>query len=187
MKRFGFNQSQLINSKNSMLTYLRGFISKEVAAKRDNKPEWKTCYWRDGYTPMTWCFTLYLLPQQKLVAIMAFTYKENKPGVKKGRNTVRLTESELKEIIAECVRTVLNEHEYKPVSHNKEITLNNGVKVKSLITLSDGAGIYEIWEDDGCYVCCDMNYYRNNEDYQPMYIFPELLSALKDLPDLPLR
>lgn len=123
MKRFGFNQGQLINSKNSMLTYLRGFISKEVAAKRDNKPEWRTCYWRDGYTPMTWCFTLYLLPQQKLVAIMAFTYKENKPGVKESRNTVRLTESELKEIIAESVKTVLKEMEEKTV---EEYTVING-------------------------------------------------------------
>ena len=111
----------------------------------------------------------------------------NKQDTNMSKKVVWLTESELKEIIAECVRTVLNEHEYKPISRNKEITLNNGVKVKSLVTLSDGAGVYEIWEDDGCYVCCDMNYYRNNEDYQPMYIFPELLKALKDLPNLPLR
>lgn len=104
------------------------------------------------------------------------------------RNTIRLTESKIRKIVEESVRNILNEyHEYKPVSRNKEITLNNGVKVKSLVTLSDGAGVYEIWEDDGCYVCCDMNYYRNNDDYQPMYIFPELLKALKDLPSLPLR
>lgn len=109
MKRFGFNQSQLINSKNSMLTYLRGFISKAVAAKRDNKPEWRTCYWRDGYTPMTWCFTLYLLPQQKLVTIMAFTYKENKPGVKENRRVVRLTESKIRKIVEESMRVILKE------------------------------------------------------------------------------
>lgn len=104
------------------------------------------------------------------------------------RNVIRLTESMLKAMVVESLMNILNEyHEYKPVSRNKEITLNNGVKVKSLVTLSDGAGVYEIWEDDGCYVCCDMNYYRNNDDYHPMYIFPELLKALKDLPSLPLR
>ena len=110
------------------------------------------------------------------------------PSLTEDKNVIRLTESMLKSMIAESLMNILNEyHEYKPVSRNKEITLNNGVKVKSIVTLSDGAGVYEIWEDDGCYVCCDMNYYRNNDDYQPMYIFPELLKALKKLPNLPLQ
>ena len=109
MKRSGFNQNQLVNSKNAMLNFLRRFINKEIAEKKDDKPEWRTCYWSDGYTPMTWCFTLYLLPQQKIVAIMAFTCKENKPGVKEGRNTVRLTEGELIEVISDGVKMVLKE------------------------------------------------------------------------------
>ena len=191
MKQFGVDKNQLINSKNTMLNYLRGFINRVLANKRNLEPEWKTCSWRDGYTPMTWYFTLYFLPQHRLVVIMAFYSKESKPGVKENRMVVRLTESKIREIVEESVRGILKEveegHEWKPVAHNREVILNNGVKVKSLVTLSDSAGIYEIWEDDGCYVCCDMNYYRNNEDYHPMYIFPELLSALKDLPDLPLR
>lgn len=123
MKRSGFNQNQLVNSKNAMLNFLRRFINKEIAEKKDGNPEWRTCYWSDGYTPMTWCFTLYLLPQQKIVAIMAFTCKENKPGVKEGRNTVRLTEGELIEVISDGVKMVLKEVSKKTVG---EYTVING-------------------------------------------------------------
>lgn len=109
MKQFGVEKNQLINSKNTMLNYLRGFINRVLANKRNLEPEWKTCSWRDGYTPMTWYFTLYFLPQHRLVVIMAFYSKESKPGVKENRMVVRLTESKIREIVEESVRGILKE------------------------------------------------------------------------------
>ena len=81
---------------------------------------------------------------------------------------------------------VLKESQYKPIAHNKTINLPNSVEVESLVTLSDGAGRFDIYEDDGCYVVRDRNL-DGDKDYHPWYIFPELLSALKNLPNLPLR
>ena len=187
MKQQGFNKNNLIKSKNAMLRFVNGFINREISGKTDDEPVWRTCYWRDGYTPMTWYFTFYILPQQNLVLIVSFYSQEGSPNVNENRQVIRLNESQLRGMIEKHLNRILNEY-YKPVEHNKEITLNNGAKVKSLVTLEDkGGGVYEIWEDDGCYVCCDMNYYRNNDDYHPMYIFPELLKALKDLPSLPIQ
>lgn len=109
MKQFGFDKNKLINSKNTMLNYLRGFINRELENKRNLEPEWKTCFWRDGYTPMTWYFTLYFLPQHRLVVIMAFYAKESKPGVKENREVVRLTESKIRKIVEESVKGILKE------------------------------------------------------------------------------
>ena len=109
MKRFGLNRNQLINSKNSMLNNLKGFINRELFTKRDLNPEWRTFSWRDGYTPMTWYFKLYLHPQQQIVAIISFYGQEDESKVRENRRVVRITESELKEIIAESVKTVLKE------------------------------------------------------------------------------
>lgn len=109
MKQFGFDKNKLINSKNTMLNYLRGFINRELENKRNLEPEWKTCFWRDGYTPMTWYFTLYFLPQHRLVVIMAFYAKESKPGVKENRRIVRLTESKIRKIVEKSVRGILKE------------------------------------------------------------------------------
>lgn len=72
---------------------------------------------------------------------------------------------------------------YKPVGYDKTVTLDNGRKVKTLVTISDGAGRYDIGEDDGCYVI----YKDRQHSDDAMYIFPELHKELKRLPELPLR
>ena len=71
---------------------------------------------------------------------------------------------------------------YLPIGYDKEIVLDSGNKIKSLVTISDGAGRYDIGEDDGCYVV-----YKDKQNKNPMYIFPELHRELKKLPNLPLR
>lgn len=77
----------------------------------------------------------------------------------------------------------LFESMYKPVGYEEMVTMDNGTKVKSLVTISDGAGRYDIGEDDGCYVIYKDR--QHNEDV--MYIFPELHRELKKLPNLPLH
>lgn len=47
--------------------------------------------------------------------------------------------------------SVMESKGYQPIAHNKTVTLDNGTRRKSLVTLSDGAGRYDIGEDDGCY------------------------------------
>ena len=102
--------------------------------------------------------------------------------------TIRITESEIKDMVRESVELILSEgHIYKPVAYNKTITLNNGVKQKALVTLSDGAGAYHIGIDDGCYVIHQENEDGTMQDESTMYIFPELHKALKNLPNLPLH
>ena len=118
--------------------------------------------------------------------IIAWNNTSNMPPKKltKSTDTIKLRESDLRMMVKECVSRIINESEYKPVTHNKTIKLDNGVEVKSLVTLSDGAGMYDIYEDDGCYVVWNRKYKGENNHW---YIFPELLSALKKLPNLPLR
>lgn len=101
-------------------------------------------------------------------------------------HSILLTESAFSDIINECVRQVLTElTPYKPVAHNKTITLDNGVKTKSLVTLSNGiGGKYEIYEDDGCYAIWHRGWKGKNNHW---HIFPELHDALKKLPTLPLH
>lgn len=100
-------------------------------------------------------------------------------------NSIKLTKPAFHGIINECVRQVLTEvTPYKPVAHNRTITLDNGVKTKSLVTLSNGfGGKYEIYENDGCYVIWDRGWKGESNHW---HIFPELHDALKKLPTLPL-
>ena len=120
----------------------------------------------------------------KPTAFRSTMTKNKKAYTRKEKHKVQLGESDLRKIVKECVSRIINESEYKPVTHNKTIKLDNGVEVKSLVTLSDGAGKYDIYEDDGCYVVWNRKYKGENNHW---YIFPELLSALKKLPNLPLR
>lgn len=109
-------------------------------------------------------------------------YSDTNESIKSTK--IRLTENQLRSIIKESVTRILKESQYKPVAYNKTIKLDNGVKVESLVTLSDGAGKYDIYEDDGCYVVWNRKYKGENNHW---YIFPELLSVLKKLPNLPIR
>lgn len=101
-----------------------------------------------------------------------------------GQNrTIRITESEIRDMVRGSVKRILFEGQiYEPIAYGKQITLDNGVTTKSIVTLSDGAGRYDIGEDDSCYVI-----YQDRKAKGAMYIFPELFKALKNLPDLPLH
>ena len=120
------------------------------------------------------------------VAIPSTSTNYGADYISESKRIIRLNESDIRKMVCECVRMVLSETAYKPIAHNKTIKLPNGVEVESLITLSDGAGRFDIYEDDGCYVVRDRNL-DGDKDSHPWYIFPELLSALKKLPNLPLR
>lgn len=110
---------------------------------------------------------------------------------RKQQNPMVLKELKMKEIVQEVVRKVLSENvemlsegsPYVPIAHNKKLTLPNGVVTTSLVTLSDGAGRYDICEDDSSYVI----YQNKNKLNNPIYICPELHMALKKLPNLPLH
>ena len=80
----------------------------------------------------------------------------------------------------------VNESVYEVISTNKDITTKNGIRLHSLITLSDGAGRYDIVEDDGCYAIFQ-NKTFDRETGHTYHICPELHKALKSLPDLPLH
>ena len=123
MKQQGFNKNNLIKSKNAMLRFVNGFINRAISGKTDDEPVWRTCYWRDGYTPMTWYFTFYVLPQQDLVLIVSFYSQEGSPNVNENRQVVRLNESQLRRMIEECLICVLTENNKKTVG---EYTVING-------------------------------------------------------------
>ena len=109
MKRFGLDRNRLISSKNSMLNNLKAFINRELFAKSDLNPEWRTFSWRDGYTPMTWYFKLYLHPQQQIVAIISFYGQEDESKVRENRRVVRITEAKIRKIVEESVKGILKE------------------------------------------------------------------------------
>lgn len=72
-----------------------------------------------------------------------------------------------------------------PISHNTEITLDNGFKTTSLVCISNGVSTFHIGEDDHCY-----KMYKEDENgvcsaYETSYIFPEMFNELKKLPNLP--
>lgn len=98
----------------------------------------------------------------------------------RNNTVIPLNENDLRQIIAETLHKVIPM--YVPIKHNSILTLDTGSKTKSLVTISDGAGRYDIGEDDGCYVI-----YKNRKKLEPMYIFPELHKELKRLPELPLN
>ncbi len=84
-------------------------------------------------------------------------------------------------------KQLLQETALLPISHNTEITLDNGVNTTSLVCISDGVSIFHIGEDDHCY-----KMYKENSDgtcsaYETSYIFPEMFNELKKLPNLPLH
>lgn len=125
MKQQGFNKNNLIKSKNAMLRFVNGFINREISGKTDDEPVWRTCYWRDGYTPMTWYFTFYILPQQDLVLIVSFYSQEGSPNVNENRQVVRLNESQLRGMIEKHLKKVLNEMR-EPVGKIGEFEIIDG-------------------------------------------------------------
>ena len=150
MKHEGhYSQPAFIRNKKNMLQYLRGFINKAVVTNDNKTPKRYYCSWRDGQTPMTWIFYFVVLPQQDMTVIYGLTPKrsveipdrqirEDKDVNKilslmdrMGMQTQNTSEQYLSHLL---------EEEYKPTAYNKTIELSNDVKVKSLVTLTDGAG-----------------------------------------------
>lgn len=125
MKQQGFNKNNLIKSKNAMLRFVNGFINRAISGKTDDEPVWRTCYWRDGYTPMTWYFTFYILPQQNLVLIVSFYSQEGSPNVNENRQVIRLNESQLRGMIEKHLKKILNEMR-EPVGKIGEFEIIDG-------------------------------------------------------------
>lgn len=173
MKQFGFDKNKLINSKNTMLNYLRGFINRELENKRNLEPEWKTCFWRDGYTPMTWYFTLYFLPQHRLVVIMAFYAKESKPGVKENREVVRLTESKIRKIVEKSVRGILKEL-YEPVYYLGNYMVINGLWESKT---SDSLKEFGTYNDIRMYFSNENTYCLLRRENNGTFFFAEIIPA----------
>ena len=70
---------------------------------------------------------------------------------------------------------------YKQITIDKEITLENGSKVKPIATLADDhGGRCQILVDDHCYVLCLLN--GTGEYCYTPYIFREAFEVLKTLP-----
>lgn len=103
MKQAGYNRDNLIMQKDRMLSFLNGQIDRAISSNTNNQPMTHTCYWMDKYTPVTWYFTFYVLPQQNLVVVMQFYSKENGKSVNEGRQVIRLDKAGLKEMIAEML------------------------------------------------------------------------------------
>lgn len=125
MKQTGYNRDNLIMQKDRMLSSLNGQINRAIRNNTNNQPMTHTCYWMDKYTPVTWYFTFYVLPQQNLVVVMQFYSKENGKSVNEGRQVIRLDETGLKEMIAESLREALNEI-FEPVGKIDEFEIIDG-------------------------------------------------------------
>ena len=106
-------------------------------------------------------------------------------------NRIKLTETELKGIIAESVKQViktLNESEvdnsYKPVGGGHKFTDKNGTKWTSVMTIKAPSGqMCHFVEDDHCYLLFnDDGEGKNCSDIK--WIFPEAFETLKSLPPL---
>ncbi len=107
------------------------------------------------------------------------------PESKRYKTTkIRLTESQFKRVISNCIRQILSE-EYKVVERNTKFNYGNGKKGFALMTLKEkGGGETRVVEDDGCYTL----YQKIGDTYElTPYIYPEAFNAMKKLPNLPLQ
>ena len=104
------------------------------------------------------------------------------PLMESARTTVRMNESELKEMIRHIVKRVINE-EYKPIGSRKFKTKNGKIEWESVITLqSDSGQVCHIANDDHCYVLFNGDNLSDNDCDHIHYIFPEAVRALQALP-----
>lgn len=86
----GYSYDNLIENKDKMLTFLRGFIDKTIVANDNKTPKRYSCYWKDGKSPMAWIFTFIILPQQDLAVIYNLNYKQNMKENKEIKNILSL-------------------------------------------------------------------------------------------------
>jgi len=101
-----------------------------------------------------------------------------------GNKSYTMKGCEMREMM-DYVNKRLNE-EYKVIATNEKFHWPDGREALSLLTLSDGYGLFRVTEDDGCYV---LNKKMDDGDYvQSDHIFPEAFNAMKEyLPKLPIR
>jgi len=88
----GYSYDNLIENKDKMLTFLRGFIDKTIVANDNKIPKRYSCYWKDGKSPMAWIFTFIILPRQDLAVIYNLNYKQNMKENKEIKNILSLME-----------------------------------------------------------------------------------------------
>lgn len=124
--------------------------------------------------------------------IIAWNDTSNLPPQKltKSTNTIKLKESDLRNIVKECVCGILNESKKKVGINGYYIAKNgcdyeyNGEKYHSVISVihKSEKQKYHIGEDDHCYVFY-LELGGKTERYENPYIFDELLEAIKMLPE----
>lgn len=103
--------------------------------------------------------------------------------------TIRITESEIRDIVRESVELILSEseseygpNEYRIVKGGMDYTIN-GDKRHSKISVVNKYGMaYHIVEDDHCYTFDVSENGKEGHHYQYPYIFDELLDAIQMLP-----
>lgn len=183
-----------------MLNQFKGYINQISGLIR--KPEKRYWIFNDGLGG-AWRFDFVVYPVQQLVIICAFyavainrVLPQRQRSVaqqNEGKsNVMRLSEADLRYIVSETTRRIVNKIDkydgFKVVSHDTEITLNNGVKTHSYVGISDGLSTYHIASDDGCYVL----YCKDNENTDGRMLKgpsnhwqPFIVRELKKLPDFP--
>ena len=108
----------------------------------------------------------------------------------KESKTIKLTESELRRVITECVEKALFEarrhedHTYHPIGSHKFWSNNGKTEWKSIVTLQTTSSkqCCHIAEDDHCYVLFNGSGLEDKNCEMINYIFPEAFKALKALP-----
>lgn len=120
-----------------------------------------------------------------------FSDTSNQPPKKiKESKTIKLTESELRRVITECVEKALFEarrhedHTYRPIGSHKFWSNNGKTEWKSIVTLQDPSSkqCCHIAEDDHCYVLFNGSGLEDKNCEMINYIFPEAFKVLKALP-----
>ncbi len=192
-----------------MLNQFRGHVNQLTGIGITN-PMKRYWVFNDGLGG-AWRFDFVIYPRQQLVIICSFyAVAANKSLLQPRKNTMqaqrvqtqenkspqvnvmRLTEGDLRYIVSETTRRIVNKIDkydgFKVVSHDTEITLNNGVKTHSYVGISDGLSTYHIASDDGCYVL----YYKDNKASDGRMLKgpsnhwqPFIVRELKKLPDFP--
>lgn len=103
--------------------------------------------------------------------------------------TIRITESEIRDMVRESVEQILSESEseygpngYRIVKGGMDYTIK-GEKMHSVISVVNKYGTaYHVIEDDHCYTFDVSDNDEEGHHYQYPYIFDELLDAIKMLP-----
>ena len=122
---------------------------------------------------------------KKIHCLIKEHISQHLPLMKSVSTTVRMNESEFNEMICSITKQIINE-EYEEIG-SVEFELENGVKVKSVMSLRNRGGkqTYHIVKDDGCYVPYSQSL-KTGKSKPTYYLFPELFNAMTKLPKLPL-